>query len=529
MKSREVAAPGSSPGASHFWVTSLFARLLQRLRALTALQRYVTVVIPSGLSLFLFVVLVPGPWSGSNRRGFALFVLLAVAVLIGEMFPIKVRRDGVVDEVTTSTTFAFALMLGWGTASGIAALIVASAIGDLRQRKSLLRVAFNASQYAVSLGIAGLLYYGLGGAGNALSDGVSSSAAQLVPLVAASLAFFALNELLAAVAVSLAGGVPVLHHLKRNLAFDAAMAAALLATAPVVIVMVDHSPLLLPVVAFPVVTVYVGARAMLKNIEAFQSKNAELKELNRLKDDFVAMVSHELRTPLTSIKGSVKTLVELGRDLPEEDRAFLLEAVDRKSDQLHSLIERLLVVSRLESGAEADKPSRSHVEIGSLCADVLLDLKPTIGDRNFNVDFDPPLVEAETDREKVHQIVSNLVENALKYSYPRSDVTIRCRTEAGAVVLSVEDHGPGIPAAARERLFDRFYQVDQSRTREVGGIGLGLYISRSLARVIGGELWLDETYSAGCRFCLRIPGLMNEVSDDDSASTAPLISSAPTP
>ncbi|HEX2069771.1 MAG TPA: HAMP domain-containing sensor histidine kinase, partial [Actinomycetota bacterium] len=447
-------------------------------------------------------------------RGVGLYAVLAGAVLIGELFPIRVRRGDVVHEITTSTTFAFALMLGWGTAGGIAALFVASGVADIIQRKSLLKVAFNASQYAISLGLAGMVFHGFGGSQLDGGSGMWPGVSELPLLLAAAGTFFVLNEILPSVAISLAGAVPVRQHVLSTLAFDAAVASALLAMAPVVVVLVDHSALLLPVVAFPVVTVYVGARAMLRNIEVFESKNAELEELNRLKDDFVAMVSHELRTPLTSIKGSVKTLVALGQNLPEQDRASLLEAVDRKSDHLHTLIERLLVVSRLEAGRQEDKVSHTRVGLGAVCAEVLLDLKPSIGDRYFNVDFDPPVVEVETDMEKVHQIISNLVENALKYSYPRSDITLRCRVEPGAAVFSVEDHGPGIHPAARERLFDRFYQVDQSRTREVGGIGLGLYISRSLARALGGELWLDENYSAGCRFCLRIPGLVASISAD---------------
>lgn len=517
MKSREVTAPGSSPGASHFWRAGLKhgGAAVGSIRRLEPVERYAAAVVALGVILLAAIALIEGTAGDVLRRGTGLYAALGGAVLIGELFPIRVRRGEVVHEITTSTTFAFALMLGWGTASGIAALVVASSVADIVQRKSPLKVAFNASQYAISLGVAGLVFHGFGGTQFHAASGMWPSVSELPLLLAAAGTFFVLNEILPSVAISLAGAVPVRQHVLSTLAFDAAVASALLAMAPVVVVLVDHSPLLLPMVAFPVVTTYVGARAMLRNIEVFESKNTELEQLNRLKDDFVAMVSHELRTPLTSIKGSVKTLVELGRNLPEQDRASLLEAVDRKSDHLHTLIERLLVVSQLEAGRQEDEASYTRVGLGAVCAEVLLDLKRSIGDRYFNVDFDPPLVEVETDKEKVHQAISNLVENALKYSYPRSDITLRCRVESGAAVFSVEDHGPGIPPAARERLFDRFYQVDQSRTREVGGIGLGLYISRSLARALGGELWLDENYSAGCRFCLRIPGLAAGIGADE--------------
>jgi signal transduction histidine kinase len=232
-------------------------------------------------------------------------------------------------------------------------------------------------------------------------------------------------------------------------------------------------------------------------------KSARLQELNQLKDDFVAMVSHELRTPLTSIQGSVKTLIQLGRDLDEEQRLSFLEAVDRQSDRLRRLIERLLVVARLE--ADAERVSFAPVPLRTLCEYVVFELRPTAGTHSFQFDFDPELVEVETDEGKVHQILSNLAENAVKYSRSDSRITIRCRVEPDAVLLVVEDQGPGIPEEARDRIFDRFYQVDQSKTRNVGGTGLGLYICRKLAEAIGGTLALDPLYDDGCRFMLRIP------------------------
>src|SRR5439155_18442987 len=100
---------------------------------------------------------------------------------------------------------------------------------------------------------------------------------------------------------------------------------------------------------------------------------------------------------------------------------------------------------------------------------------------------------------------SNLAENALKYSRADGRIVIKCRTESDVVLLMVEDQGPGIPSEARDRIFDRFYHVDESKTRHVGGTGLGLYICRKLAEAIGGHLTLDDEYADGCRFVLRIP------------------------
>ena len=177
--------------------------------------------------------------------------------------------------------------------------------------------------------------------------------------------------------------------------------------------------------------------------------------------------------------------------------------MDRQSDRLRRLIERLLVVARLE--ADAERVSFSPVPLRTLCEYVVFELRPSAGAHSFQFDFDPELIEVETDEGKVHQILSNLAENALKYSRADGRITIRCRTETDAVLLMVEDQGAGIPAEARDRIFDRFYQVDQSKTRNVGGTGLGLYICRKLAQAIGVQLSLDDSYEDGCRFVLRIP------------------------
>src|SRR5207248_9398907 len=320
-------------------------------------------------------------------------------------------------------------------------------------------------------------------------------ASDLLPVLASAAAFFAVNFTLMAIAIGLTQNIKVFAYVRRNAAFSVSVAGVLLSMSPVVVVLAGNSPVLVPLFALPLAAVYKGVSASVKN--------TRLQELNQLKDDFVAMVSHELRTPLTSIQGSVKTLIQLGRDLDEEQRLSFLEAVDRQSDRLRRLIERLLVVARLE--ADAERVSFSPVPLRTLCEYVMFELRPSAGAHSFQFDFDPELIEVETDEGKVHQILSNLAENALKYSRSDSRITLRCRLQDDALLLMVEDQGPGIPAEARDRIFDRFYQVDQSKTRSVGGTGLGLYICRKLAEAIGGALTLDPGYDNGCRFVLAIP------------------------
>ncbi len=226
-------------------------------------------------------------------------------------------------------------------------------------------------------------------------------------------------------------------------------------------------------------------------------------EMSRLKDEFVATVSHELRSPITSVQGFVKTLLRQDvRFTPAEQREFL-GAADRQAERLKGLIEDLLFASRIES---LELPARVTEEIGlgNLLLRIIEDEAKVEGQRRIDVvmsDDVPPIVGVEED---VYRIVRNLVDNALKYSPPEEPVTVSVHAEADGVVVRVRDRGPGIAAAERERIFDRFYQVDQSTTRRVGGVGMGLYICRRAAERLGGTVWLERSDSRGSVFALRL-------------------------
>lgn len=222
---------------------------------------------------------------------------------------------------------------------------------------------------------------------------------------------------------------------------------------------------------------------------------ARLTELNRMKDEFVATVSHELRTPLTSIQGFLKTLLRPDLPLDPGQRRSFLEIVDRQSERLRRLIEDLLTVSRIES--EPIQVETAQVSLPVLACRVVDEFASQARGHRFELRFDDDVPMVWTDEEMVRRIVSNLVDNALKYSLPNTRISVWGRLRAGGVVLSVGDEGFGVPAELRERIFERFYQVDQSATRQVGGAGLGLYISRRLAESLGGRLWLEGSAESG--------------------------------
>jgi signal transduction histidine kinase len=230
---------------------------------------------------------------------------------------------------------------------------------------------------------------------------------------------------------------------------------------------------------------------------------ARLTEMNRLKDDFVATVSHELRTPLTSIHGCIKTLLAPDADYDSETQRALMEVIDRQSDRLVILIEDLLVASRIESNNV--RPVIAPMNLSTLARQVVEDTRSRAGQHDLRLEVEGEVPSVDSDDRKVRQILVNLVENAMKYSPEGSIVTLRCLQEDDGVAVHVEDQGEGIPRELHERIFERFYQVDQSSTRTVGGTGLGLYICQRLAEVIGGRVTLDRSDSRGSVFKVWVP------------------------
>jgi signal transduction histidine kinase len=247
-------------------------------------------------------------------------------------------------------------------------------------------------------------------------------------------------------------------------------------------------------------------------IDELKHSLGRLTELNRMKDDFAASISHELRTPLTSIRGYVDLLLRAGPRLPASERRSMLESVDRQSEQLWNLIEDLLVASGVES-----PPGRFAAE--GVCLRAVVERVVTRaeaegpGDR-FTVDLATDFPPVRGDAPKIERILGKLVDNAVKHSEPHGAIRVEGRVKGSVAIVTIEDSGPGIPAADRERIFDRFYQVDQSSTRSVGGAGLGLYICRRLTESLGGRVWLERSDASGSRFCLALATAAPERTED---------------
>jgi K+-sensing histidine kinase KdpD len=230
-------------------------------------------------------------------------------------------------------------------------------------------------------------------------------------------------------------------------------------------------------------------RARLAALE--RSALERLRELDNLKDDFVATVSHELRTPLTSINGYAQTMLNRSGELGEADRKSFLEATVRQCKRLATIVESLLLVSQLEKGDIRSK--RRFVDVSALVTDAA---EASGADERLMLDVEDGL-GIVTDAFRVHHILRNLLENASKYSPAGSPVLVRVRGGGPRVVIEVRDGGPGIPAGVEETIFERFRRLSDPGISEVPGTGLGLYIARRFARDLGGDVTVGRSTEPG--------------------------------
>lgn len=226
----------------------------------------------------------------------------------------------------------------------------------------------------------------------------------------------------------------------------------------------------------------------------------KVRELERLKEEFVATVSHELRTPLTPIKGFATTLLESGDRMSSETRRTAVESILRSAQRLERLILNLLEVSRIES--RVIDVRNSSVEVCELAQRVVREFRGAWGDREIVVSAPAELCHALGSELWIEQILSNLLSNALKYATGSEPIEVHVGVDRDAIELRVVDHGPGIPAEEAQRVFERFERLDQ--TNRQAGTGLGLYIARELAHAMSATLELSETRGHGATFSLRL-------------------------
>ena len=229
-----------------------------------------------------------------------------------------------------------------------------------------------------------------------------------------------------------------------------------------------------------------------------------LRELEGVRQDFVANVSHELRTPLSLIKSAAETLIDGAKNDPVALGRFL-DIIDKHANRLTLLIDDLLLLARLDSG-RVDL-NFEPVLLRVAAQEALDDFALVAQARGVTLENStPPGVAAQADPERLRQVLSNLIDNAIKYGRADGRVSLSGRVLTdGRVELSVRDDGPGIPLDAKERVFERFFRVDKARSREQGGTGLGLAIVKNVIQAHGGEVRVESAPGAGTEFFLTLP------------------------
>ncbi|MBI5531762.1 MAG: PocR ligand-binding domain-containing protein [Deltaproteobacteria bacterium] len=323
---------------------------------------------------------------------------------------------------------------------------------------------------------------------------------------------------------------------------DPAKAADLLpkfprARAEIIRQIIDHMRSVLDLILFSghkaLLTSQMHLASVRESYRELQDKNArlqeaydKLKELDKLKSNFIATVSHELRTPLTSIIGYSEMLSEgIAGDLAADQKEFVV-TIREKGEQLLGLIMSLLDLSKLESGTSSLQ--KAELMVAEVLGDVVSNLKPVARKKSVDLvvgDVDPRATKIHADPTKLRQVLLNLADNALKFTPDEGKIVLSAAVVADEnaaddedgvgfsllspaksyVEIRVADSGIGIPASERDKVFEAFYQVDSSSTREYGGTGLGLAIVKRLVEAHDGKVRIEDNTPCGTVVVVAIP------------------------
>jgi two-component system phosphate regulon sensor histidine kinase PhoR len=229
----------------------------------------------------------------------------------------------------------------------------------------------------------------------------------------------------------------------------------------------------------------------------------ELRQADLVRRDFVANVSHELRTPLTAIRGYVEALMDAPGDPALADK--FLAIIARHADRMDRLVTDLLRLARLDARQETLQPAQTATS--ALLTSVVSEMETAIQGRRLHVrtSIAPDAQDTYGDPAKLHDVLRNLLENAINYSPEDGDIAIEATRDQDVIEIAVSDRGPGIPDADLSRIFERFYRVDRSRSRDPGGTGLGLSIVKHLVELHGGHVSALNREGGGASVVVRLP------------------------
>ncbi|WP_158829149.1 sensor histidine kinase [Mucilaginibacter lacusdianchii] len=226
------------------------------------------------------------------------------------------------------------------------------------------------------------------------------------------------------------------------------------------------------------------------------------KQLERHKDDFISTVSHELKTPMTSLKSQSQLLHRRLKQKGDEQSGRLISGMEKQINRLTRLIHNLVLVSKIESGHL--QPTVQDYDIAELVRELADEFQLTMPDRQIDLDL-PDTLMVKGDRDKVHQVLYNLMTNAVTFSAKGARIDLCLQQKDNRAVVCIQDYGRGIPKEDLQLIFERFYKVKTPTSMVEAGMGLGLYISADIIRYQEGELWVESTPGKGSKFCFNLP------------------------
>lgn len=237
--------------------------------------------------------------------------------------------------------------------------------------------------------------------------------------------------------------------------------------------------------------------SMLDSIEsAVKGKDKTLNQMRR----FVSDASHELRTPLVTVRGYAE-LYRMGAIKSKQDLTEAMGRIESEAIRMSGLVESLLTLTRMD---ELGNLKKEPTDLVSLTRESIKDAAVANQSVSFRLATTPSELILNIDPDRIKQVMTNLLANASRFAPSSSEVTVEIFDEEKEVLVKVVDRGEGIPATLREKIFERFYRVDNSRNRETGGSGLGLAIAKSIIDAHGGNIWVDETSGGGATFCFKL-------------------------
>ncbi len=228
-----------------------------------------------------------------------------------------------------------------------------------------------------------------------------------------------------------------------------------------------------------------------------------LREIENLRSTFLSMLGHELQTPLSIIKGYTNTLARSDAEWNQKTLHDGLQVIEEECDRLSKLVNRLLLASRIESRTVI--LNKEPVLLSALAGKVVRRLESVTNIHRFELDFGPDFPEVYADPDRMEEVLTNLVDNAIKYSPKGGKIAITGRSDKDHVKVAVSDEGMGIPRRELDRVFERFHRGDGSHVHKVRGMGLGLYICKSIVEAHGGKIEVTSEVGKGSQFVLTLP------------------------